>query len=91
VIDHVLAPEARLKEEIVGERSNQQQHLYSLWAHASMQIKTQPQVLTFHISEAFFDLHTPLINATILLNSTRFASDCLSATTALAHDWRTAG
>ena len=27
-----------------------------------MQIKTQPQVLTFHISEAFFDLHTPLIN-----------------------------
>jgi hypothetical protein len=30
-------------------------------AFASMQTKTQLQVLTFHISEAFYDLHTQLI------------------------------
>jgi hypothetical protein len=29
---------------------------------ASMQIQTQSQVFTFYVSEAFFDLHTALIN-----------------------------
>ncbi|PIB43053.1 hypothetical protein AOA59_18485 [Pseudomonas sp. 2822-15] len=50
------------KQKVVGQSSNQQQHLNALWTMASMQIKAQSQVLIFYISKAFFDLHAALIN-----------------------------
>lgn len=48
------------EDEVVGQSRNQQQRLNAPRAMTSMQV--QPQVLTFYIPEAFFDLHAPFIN-----------------------------
>lgn len=57
-----------------------------------MQIQSQSQVLTFYVSEAFFDLHMALINCHVfLLGSTRIATSYWQATTVRTHVWRTAG